>query len=94
MLPKTLCNACGVRYKKGRLYPEYGPAASRTFVPSLHSNSHKKVMEMRSNVFPDDTQYYKLPKPSRAPPLTIGQDENNTTTSSTLTAQFDNVKPE
>ncbi|XVF75558.1 hypothetical protein PTKIN_Ptkin13bG0196500 [Pterospermum kingtungense] len=48
MGPKTLCNACGVRYKSGRLFPEYRPAASPTFVPSLHSNSHKKVIEMRT----------------------------------------------
>ncbi|KAL8516009.1 hypothetical protein ACS0TY_014617 [Phlomoides rotata] len=48
MGPKTLCNACGVRYRSGRLYPEYRPAASPTFVPSLHSNSHKKVVEMRT----------------------------------------------
>uniref|UniRef100_A0A5B7B7M8 GATA-type domain-containing protein n=1 Tax=Davidia involucrata TaxID=16924 RepID=A0A5B7B7M8_DAVIN len=47
MGPKTLCNACGVRYRSGRLFPEYRPAASPTFVPSLHSNSHKKVIEMR-----------------------------------------------
>ncbi|KAJ9540544.1 hypothetical protein OSB04_027050 [Centaurea solstitialis] len=47
MGPKTLCNACGVRYRSGRLYPEYRPAASPTFVPSLHSNSHRKVIEMR-----------------------------------------------
>ncbi|KAM7265527.1 hypothetical protein ACFE04_003210 [Oxalis oulophora] len=46
--PKTLCNACGVRYKSGRLFPEYRPAASPTFVPALHSNSHRKVVEMRS----------------------------------------------
>ncbi|KAI3450574.1 hypothetical protein Pfo_007239 [Paulownia fortunei] len=46
--PKTLCNACGVRYRSGRLFPEYRPAASPTFVPSLHSNSHKKVIEMRN----------------------------------------------
>ncbi|KAL8242169.1 hypothetical protein R6Q59_012471 [Mikania micrantha] len=49
MGPKTLCNACGVRYKSGRLFPEYRPAASPTFVPTLHSNSHKKVVEMRTN---------------------------------------------
>ena len=49
MGPKTLCNACGVRYKSGRLFPEYRPAASPTFIPSLHSNSHKKVIEMRNN---------------------------------------------
>ncbi|XVF06234.1 hypothetical protein REPUB_Repub06bG0030100 [Reevesia pubescens] len=49
--PKTLCNACGVRYKSGRLLPEYRPAKSPTFVSYLHSNSHKKVMEMRMSLF-------------------------------------------
>uniref|UniRef100_A0A803Q9P5 GATA-type domain-containing protein n=1 Tax=Cannabis sativa TaxID=3483 RepID=A0A803Q9P5_CANSA len=29
--PKTLCNACGVRFKSGRLFPEYRPACSPTF---------------------------------------------------------------
>lgn len=46
--PKTLCNACGVRYKKGRLFPEYRPANSPTFSAELHSNSTRKIMEMRS----------------------------------------------
>eukprot|EP00250_Pteridium_aquilinum_P019991 c24657_g1_i2 orf=27-1769(-) len=45
--PKTLCNACGVRYKAGRLFPEYRPAKSPTFLASIHSNSHKKVLEIR-----------------------------------------------
>ncbi|EEF44296.1 GATA transcription factor, putative [Ricinus communis] len=45
--PKTLCNACGVRYKSGRLVPEYRPASSPTFSSVLHSNSHRKVLEMR-----------------------------------------------
>ncbi|CAL4967970.1 unnamed protein product [Urochloa decumbens] len=44
---KTLCNACGVRYKSGRLLPEYRPACSPTFVSTIHSNSHRKVLEMR-----------------------------------------------
>lgn len=44
---KTLCNACGVRYKSGRLLPEYRPACSPTFISSVHSNSHRKVLEMR-----------------------------------------------
>ncbi|XVE71013.1 hypothetical protein DITRI_Ditri10aG0115800 [Diplodiscus trichospermus] len=47
MGPKTLCNACGVRYKSGRLVPEYRPAASPTFVLTEHSNSHRKVLELR-----------------------------------------------
>ncbi|KAG0492178.1 hypothetical protein HPP92_005289 [Vanilla planifolia] len=47
MGPKTLCNACGVRYKSGRLVPEYRPATSPTFVMSKHSNSHRKVLELR-----------------------------------------------
>ncbi|KAF8407090.1 hypothetical protein HHK36_006215 [Tetracentron sinense] len=45
--PKTLCNACGVRYKSGRLVPEYRPASSPTFVVTKHSNSHRKVIELR-----------------------------------------------
>ncbi|GJZ01459.1 GATA transcription factor 5-like protein [Tanacetum coccineum] len=45
--PKTLCNACGVRYKSGRLFPEYRPACSPTFSVEVHSNSHRKVLEMR-----------------------------------------------
>ncbi|CAK9153527.1 unnamed protein product [Ilex paraguariensis] len=45
--PKTLCNACGVRYKSGRLVPEYRPAASPTFMSAKHSNSHRKVLELR-----------------------------------------------
>ncbi|RZS24110.1 hypothetical protein BHM03_00057142 [Ensete ventricosum] len=46
MGPKTLCNACGVRYKSGRLLPEYRPAANPAFVLTRHSNSHRKVMEI------------------------------------------------
>ncbi|KVH96627.1 GATA transcription factor 5-like [Cynara cardunculus var. scolymus] len=45
--PKTLCNACGVRFKSGRLFPEYRPACSPTFSDDIHSNSHRKVLEMR-----------------------------------------------
>ncbi|KAL5706619.1 hypothetical protein ACHQM5_024764 [Ranunculus cassubicifolius] len=45
--PKTLCNACGVRYKSGRLLPEYRPACSPTFSSQVHSNNHRKVLEMR-----------------------------------------------
>ncbi|KAL5063712.1 hypothetical protein RYX36_025449 [Vicia faba] len=45
--PKTLCNACGVRYKSGRLLPEYRPACSPTFSSEMHSNHHRKVLEMR-----------------------------------------------
>lgn len=44
---KTLCNACGVRFKSGRLLPEYRPACSPTFSLELHSNHHRKVLEMR-----------------------------------------------
>ncbi|CAH8329946.1 unnamed protein product [Eruca vesicaria subsp. sativa] len=52
--PKTLCNACGVRYKSGRLVPEYRPANSPTFSPELHSNSHRKIVEMRKQVVSGD----------------------------------------
>ncbi|KAJ8447169.1 hypothetical protein Cgig2_022898 [Carnegiea gigantea] len=46
---KTLCNACGLRHKSGRLLPEYRPAASPTFDDAKHSNFHKKVEKMRGN---------------------------------------------
>ncbi|KAG0453327.1 hypothetical protein HPP92_025726 [Vanilla planifolia] len=49
--PKTLCNACGVRYKSGRLVPEYRPANSPTFSSAIHSNSHRRVVEMRRQKF-------------------------------------------
>lgn len=45
--PKTLCNACGVRYKSGRLVPEYRPAASPTFDILKHSNFHKKIIKRK-----------------------------------------------
>lgn len=61
--PKTLCNACGVRYKSGRLVPEYRPAASPTFVLTQHSNSHRKVMELRR-------QKEMLHQPQQLPPPT------------------------
>lgn len=47
MGPKTLCNACGVRYKSGRLVPEYRPASSPSFSAAIHSNSHRKIIKMR-----------------------------------------------
>ncbi|KAK2630788.1 hypothetical protein QOZ80_2AG0126790 [Eleusine coracana subsp. coracana] len=46
--PGTLCNACGVRYRAvGRLAPDYRPLSSPTFCPELHSNRHRRVIEMR-----------------------------------------------
>ncbi|XP_019253922.1 PREDICTED: GATA transcription factor 5-like [Nicotiana attenuata] len=47
---KTLCNACGVRFKSGRLLPEYRPACSPTFSTQQHSNNHRKVLEMRQKM--------------------------------------------
>ncbi|KAK6117385.1 hypothetical protein DH2020_048903 [Rehmannia glutinosa] len=47
MGPRTLCNACGVRFRSGRLVPEYRPVKSPTFSSELHSNFHRKVVEMR-----------------------------------------------
>ncbi|KAG6466275.1 GATA transcription factor 5-like [Zingiber officinale] len=59
---KTLCNACGVRFKSGRLLPEYRPACSPTFVSHMHSNSHRKVLEMRR-------EKEATPLTSAAPPV-------------------------
>lgn len=55
MGPNTLCNACGVRYRSGGLVPEYRPLASPTFVESMHSNCHKKVIQMREKAFEGPT---------------------------------------
>ncbi|KAL6906134.1 hypothetical protein ACP4OV_003735 [Aristida adscensionis] len=43
----TLCNACGVRCRQGKLYPEYRPARSPTFEASKHASSHRRVMKLR-----------------------------------------------
>lgn len=45
--PGTLCNACGIRYKSGRLLPEYRPASSPAFGCSGYANHHKKVLKIR-----------------------------------------------
>ncbi|XP_010488502.1 PREDICTED: GATA transcription factor 1-like isoform X1 [Camelina sativa] len=58
--PKTLCNACGVRYKSGRLVPEYRPANSPTFTAELHSNSHRKIVEMRKQYQSGDGDHRKV----------------------------------
>lgn len=65
---KTLCNACGVRFKSGRLYPEYRPACSPTFSSELHSNHHRKVLEMRRKKESMTTMALGQPEPGRAVP--------------------------
>ncbi|KAF8011075.1 hypothetical protein BT93_J1633 [Corymbia citriodora subsp. variegata] len=66
---KTLCNACGVRFKSGRLYPEYRPACSPTFCSELHSNHHRKVLEMRrKKESTTTTTTLGQPEPGRAVP--------------------------
>nr|VDC75097.1 unnamed protein product [Brassica rapa] len=64
---KTLCNACGVRYKSGRLLPEYRPACSPTFSSELHSNHHRKVIEMRRKKEPTDDSSTGLNQPVKTP---------------------------
>ncbi|KQJ84911.1 GATA transcription factor 12 [Brachypodium distachyon] len=46
---RTLCNACGLRYKMGRekLVPEYCPSTSPFFRDGKHSNRHSKVEKLR-----------------------------------------------
>ncbi|XP_021315680.1 uncharacterized protein LOC8070522 isoform X1 [Sorghum bicolor] len=44
---RTLCNACGIKYRAGRLLPEYRPAKSPTFSSELHSNRHDRIVELR-----------------------------------------------
>ncbi|KAK1373598.1 GATA-type domain-containing protein [Heracleum sosnowskyi] len=75
MGPRTLCNACGVRYRMGRLLPEYRPAASPTFVPSLHSNRHSEVIKMREKPIPDIIKPEMDPAMSQ-PPETVPMSNN------------------
>ncbi|KAJ8467821.1 hypothetical protein OPV22_030373 [Ensete ventricosum] len=69
--PKTLCNACGVRYKSGRLVPEYRPASSPTFSAAVHSNSHRRILEMRRQNVAGE-----LRRSTRAPPPTPSLKQN------------------
>ncbi|XP_047072144.1 uncharacterized protein LOC124681254 [Lolium rigidum] len=43
----TLCNACGIRYKMGKLFPEYRPSNSPEFSSNEHSNRHRNVERIR-----------------------------------------------
>ncbi|KAI4381748.1 hypothetical protein MLD38_007795 [Melastoma candidum] len=63
---KTLCNACGVRFKSGRLFPEYRPACSPTFLSELHSNHHRKVLEMRRKNESSSPSLLSRPEPGLA----------------------------
>jgi hypothetical protein len=40
--PRTLCNACGVRYRAGCLVPEYRPLNNPSFSPELYSNIRRR----------------------------------------------------
>jgi hypothetical protein len=42
----TLCNVCGMRFKKGKLLPEYRPSKCPIFDPDLHTNQHRRVLDM------------------------------------------------
>lgn len=44
--PGTLCNACGLRFKTGKLLPEYRPSTSPSFRSDEHSNRHSKVVKL------------------------------------------------
>ncbi|KAJ1264946.1 hypothetical protein BS78_08G039500 [Paspalum vaginatum] len=53
----TLCNACGVRYRQGRLLPEYRPMASPTFEPSEHASRHSQVLQLHRQRKSKDHQH-------------------------------------
>ncbi|KAL6642320.1 hypothetical protein ACP70R_020501 [Stipagrostis hirtigluma subsp. patula] len=65
----TLCNACGVRYRQGRLLPEYRPVASPTFKPSEHANHHRAVLQLHRQR--QDKNHHPLP-PEQAKPVGDG----------------------
>lgn len=66
----TLCNACGVRYRQGRLLPEYRPAASPTFEPSEHANRHSLVLQLHRQRSSNSHHQYSLPAEAEQPRAT------------------------
>lgn len=64
----TLCNACGVRYRQGRLLPEYRPIGSPTFVLSEHANTHRRVLELRRHQQSKDPHPHPPPVDSHTDP--------------------------
>ncbi|CAN6335671.1 unnamed protein product [Urochloa humidicola] len=59
--PRSLCNACGVRNRQGRLLPEYRPLASPGFDRGTHSSLHTEVLlrrrrQPRQQPLVDDSQ--------------------------------------
>ncbi|CAN6344530.1 unnamed protein product [Urochloa humidicola] len=61
--PRSLCNACGVRHRQGRLLPEYRPLASPTFEPASHSSLHIEVLELRRQRGNNNSQYHQQLSP-------------------------------
>ncbi|KAH6769405.1 GATA transcription factor 9 [Perilla frutescens var. frutescens] len=49
----SLCNACGLRYKVGRLVWNYRPAASPSFDSSKHSNFYRRLIRKNMEVVDD-----------------------------------------
>uniref|UniRef100_A0A453HJ94 Uncharacterized protein n=1 Tax=Aegilops tauschii subsp. strangulata TaxID=200361 RepID=A0A453HJ94_AEGTS len=44
---RTAAAACGIRYKMGKLFPEYRPSTSPEFGSLEHSNRHRNVERIR-----------------------------------------------
>ena len=44
---RTLCNACGIRYKQRGLLPEYRSTTAPSFQVRQHSNRHRRIMKTR-----------------------------------------------
>ncbi|KAJ1277663.1 hypothetical protein BS78_04G020700 [Paspalum vaginatum] len=42
----TLCNACGIRYRDGKLVPGYRPSSSPSFRSDMHSNRYRKAVRL------------------------------------------------
>ncbi|RLM98696.1 hypothetical protein C2845_PM06G11690 [Panicum miliaceum] len=70
--PRTLCNACSVRNRQGRLLPEYRPQASPTFDKAEHASSHSDVLELRRKR--KNKQQEPPPPPAQPQPVDDSQD--------------------
>lgn len=67
----TLCNACGVRYRQGRLLPEYRPIASPSFEPSEHANRHSQVLQLHRERKRQSHSHLHQQQQQQHPPLPV-----------------------
>ncbi|CAL4911399.1 unnamed protein product [Urochloa decumbens] len=73
---RTLCNACGVRNRQGRLLPEYRPLVSPTFDRQSHSSLHTQVLQLRRHRSSNNQHHQQPPAPAQQQPQQAVHDDS------------------